>query len=92
MRLPSASMRVAKPKLFEHGKAGRLQDQPRPKRPRRLELIEKRDAMPVARQKERGRKPGRTGPGNRDRQRLHRRLPQPLLPLATEIAQHVADQ
>ena len=61
--------------FFEHGKAGRLQDQPRPKRPRLVELIENGDPMPIATEKERRRKAGRTGPGDRDRERLHRRIP-----------------
>ena len=62
MRLPSARIRFREPELRQHRKPGRLQDQPRAERTRRVELVEQHDAVAVARQKQRGESPAGPAP------------------------------
>ena len=62
----------AKSKLVQHRKPGRLQDQAGAEWLRRLELLEKRDAVTVAMQVERCGKSGRAGSSDGDLPALHR--------------------
>ena len=64
--------RFVEPQAGEAGEPGRLEQQPRPHRPRTVEAVEQGDVMPVARQVSGCGQPRRPAPDNADLQGFHR--------------------